>query len=256
MVVAMIALGVALSGSAIAAGLVTSAQIKDGTIRLVDINPSTKTSLKGQRGPQGPAGARGATGAAGATGAQGVAGPAGAKGATGATGATGPAGPAGQDGLSFASSEVYDIQQLDGGCDSGQEKWANDDESRLFVINPSENGLEYLVTRYDVGSFKTIVGTHFATNGACGVGTYTSIQTGHFDGVWTKKVSGNLDYQPFAADPAQGTWDAFLTAHFGANATATDVGYEFDYYNTCGQHWRDAYDGTTFSGSGTITNCP
>jgi hypothetical protein len=70
-------------------------------------------------------------------------------------------------------------------------------------------------------------------------------------------VSGNLDYQPFAADPAQGTWDAFLTAHFGAAATVSEVGYEFDYYSNCNNdHWRDAYDGTTFSGSGTITNCP
>lgn len=57
--------------------------------------------------------------------------------------------------------------------------------------------------------------------------------------------------------PASGTWDAFLAAFFGNSATVTDMSYEFDYYNACGDHWRDAaYPYPNFSGSGFIDNCP
>ena len=92
MIVAMIALGVTLSGSAMAAGLVTSAQIKDGTIR-----SSTSTRARSRRSRVTAARpvsvvrlAPGATGAAGATGAQGPVGQAGAQ---------GPVGPQGQQGV-------------------------------------------------------------------------------------------------------------------------------------------------------------
>ena len=67
-VIALVALVVASSGSAVAATLITSGKIKDGTIRLVDISSSAKKSLRGQTGKTGP---RGATGAPGATGAAG-----------------------------------------------------------------------------------------------------------------------------------------------------------------------------------------
>ncbi len=55
MIVAMIALAVALSGSAMAAGS-SPAQIEDGTIRLIDINPNAKDALEGGRGPAGQRG--------------------------------------------------------------------------------------------------------------------------------------------------------------------------------------------------------
>jgi hypothetical protein len=257
-IVATMALAVALSGgTAIAAGLVTSEQIKNGTIRMIDLHPSTAKALEGDRGPQG---ARGAQGVAGPAGPQGPVGPAGARGANGSNGSNGaqgpqgPQGPKGEDGFSMGTSRIYEVAQLDGGCDSGQEKWANDEIERLYTIEP-QGGLEYLVTRYDVGSFTTVAGKHFPVNGVCGAGTFTSAQEGTLEGVWTRKISGDLDYRPFA-DPTSGDWDSFITAHFGASATVTETGYEFDYYNDCGDHWRDAYDGTTFSGSGTIANCP
>ncbi len=64
MIVAMIALAVALSGTAVAGTtkLITGSQIANGTIKLADIHSSLKTALKGQRG---------ATGAQGLVGAQG-----------------------------------------------------------------------------------------------------------------------------------------------------------------------------------------
>jgi Collagen triple helix repeat (20 copies) len=103
MIVAMIALTVALSGTAVAGTkLITGTQIANGTIKLADIHSSAKTALKGQRG---------ATGAQGPVGAQGAQGPAGLPGATGAkgdTGATGAPGKDGKDGLSGLVTRHYD----------------------------------------------------------------------------------------------------------------------------------------------------
>ena len=72
MIVAMLALIAALAGTATAASLIKSKDIKNGTIRGKDIHKKTipaskltkaaRNSLKGQRGPQGlrgPAGAKG-----------------------------------------------------------------------------------------------------------------------------------------------------------------------------------------------------
>jgi hypothetical protein len=74
MVIALAALVLAASGSAVAASIITSAQIKNGTIQLKDISSNARKALKGQIGPAGATGAPGATGAVGATG------PAGAQG--------------------------------------------------------------------------------------------------------------------------------------------------------------------------------
>jgi hypothetical protein len=83
--IAMLALGVALGGTATAGtmGLIGSPQIKNHSIQVVDLSPAAVRALHGQRGTSGTSGyngARGATGAQGASGAQGVAGVAGASG--------------------------------------------------------------------------------------------------------------------------------------------------------------------------------
>lgn len=103
---------------------VTGDQIKDGSIRNVDVAADAAIAITkldstvasksyvdtavagavGPTGPTGPAGAAGATGSAGSAGATGPTGPAGAQGpagsngAAGATGPTGPTGPAGTNG--------------------------------------------------------------------------------------------------------------------------------------------------------------
>ena len=104
MIVAMIALAVALSGTAVAgtAKLVTSSQIANGTITLADIHSSAKAALKGQRGETG------AQGPVGAQGSQGSVGPQGATGAKGDTGAIGPAGAKGDKGDSGATG--YEVR--------------------------------------------------------------------------------------------------------------------------------------------------
>jgi hypothetical protein len=84
MVVALIALCVAMSGTsygadarAVVAKMVTGAQIKDGSIGLKDLSKSARKSLKGARGVAGAQGATGAQGAVGAAGPKGDLGPAG-----------------------------------------------------------------------------------------------------------------------------------------------------------------------------------
>ena len=64
MIVAMIALAVALSGTAVAGTtkLITGSQIANGTIKLADIHSSAKTALKGQSGATGAQGPEGAQG--------------------------------------------------------------------------------------------------------------------------------------------------------------------------------------------------
>lgn len=99
MVISLVALFVALSGTGYAAATkllpknsVGTKQVINGSLGTVDLSKKARAALKGNRGP---AGAAGAPGAAGPVGATGPAGPAGAAGAAGAVGATGPAGPAG-----------------------------------------------------------------------------------------------------------------------------------------------------------------
>lgn len=72
MVVALIALGVALGGSAVAGtGFITGAQIKDHSIGLNDLAPKAVAHLRGQRGPAGIDGADGLQGDQGPAGAAG-----------------------------------------------------------------------------------------------------------------------------------------------------------------------------------------
>ncbi len=89
MVVAMLALFVALTGTAVAttSALITGKQIKNSSITGLDIKNKSVTAadIKGQL--------RGARGVPGVAGPSGPAGPAGAAGAQGAQGIQGPAGP-------------------------------------------------------------------------------------------------------------------------------------------------------------------
>lgn len=90
---------------AVAGQLIISEDIKNGTIRGIDIKDGSIpiNKLRGNiRGAQGPAGTDGAPGPQGPAGPAGVAGPAGERGPAGpggATGATGQQGPAGDGGV-------------------------------------------------------------------------------------------------------------------------------------------------------------
>jgi hypothetical protein len=101
LIVAAVAVGFSVTGTAVAHGLITSHDIRNHTIELRDISPRALAYLHGQRGPAGPrgpvgrTGARGPAGPAGRTGAKGATGPTGPTGKTGATGAMGATGAAG-----------------------------------------------------------------------------------------------------------------------------------------------------------------
>ena len=68
LIAAVVAAVVAAASSTAATIIVTSKNIKDGTIQTVDISAKTKLALKGNRGPRGFQGAAGTAGAAGAPG--------------------------------------------------------------------------------------------------------------------------------------------------------------------------------------------
>lgn len=68
LVVAIIAVALASAGSAVAARMITSAQIKNGTIKKADLAPSVRAQLGGKRGPRGATGPEGSKGAAGVPG--------------------------------------------------------------------------------------------------------------------------------------------------------------------------------------------
>lgn len=76
------ALLVAGGGAATAAKLVTSSDIKNGTIKSADLSSSAKRALKGRTGVPGAPGARGPQGPQGAPGPQGPAGPSAVSGLT------------------------------------------------------------------------------------------------------------------------------------------------------------------------------
>jgi hypothetical protein len=58
-IIAALVVALAVTSGAGAAFVVTSKNIRNGTIQLVDINPRTKAALRGRRGPQGPPGVPG-----------------------------------------------------------------------------------------------------------------------------------------------------------------------------------------------------
>jgi hypothetical protein len=111
MVVAVIALVAALSGSAVAASLITSKQIKDGTIQPRDLSKSARTAIGGASGPAGPAGPVGPKGDKGDPGAQG---PKGDKGDPGLAGAKGEKGEPGTPGANGAPGSARAYAYING----------------------------------------------------------------------------------------------------------------------------------------------
>jgi Collagen triple helix repeat (20 copies) len=86
--IAGIVAAVVSAGSATAAFIVTSANIKNGTIQLVDLSPKAKRALKGRQGPEGPEGEPGLQGAQGQRGERGLQGEQGPEGDQGPPGSS------------------------------------------------------------------------------------------------------------------------------------------------------------------------
>jgi hypothetical protein len=93
MVVAIVALAMAMTGTGIAATnyiITSSSQVKNGSLSASDLSRGARRTLKGAAGARGATGAPGAAGVAGVAGAPGKDGKDGAAGKDGATGPTGP----------------------------------------------------------------------------------------------------------------------------------------------------------------------
>jgi hypothetical protein len=117
MIVAMLALLVALTGTSVAAtsALITGKNIKNGSITGMDVkNKSIGVADLARK-------ARGAPGARGPSGPAGPQGPAGARGDTGAAGAKGDPGISGYEIVSLASvSDSTSPKRVDAPCPSGK----------------------------------------------------------------------------------------------------------------------------------------
>lgn len=72
LIIAIVAVVLALTGSAIAATVITGNQIKNGSIGLKDLSKKARKALKGQKGQRGARGAQGPTGTAGTPGVAGT----------------------------------------------------------------------------------------------------------------------------------------------------------------------------------------
>jgi hypothetical protein len=99
LIIGVVALFIALGGTAVAAGVFSGTQIKRNSIPLNRLTSSARQTLSqpGPTGARGPAGAKGGNGARGQVGAKGDAGP---------QGAVGPQGPQGPIGKSFEPDHV------------------------------------------------------------------------------------------------------------------------------------------------------
>ena len=230
-----------------------------GDIKLSNCHPGFRPIHWNIRGRLGKRGVRG-VGTPGPRGSAGPTGPAGAKGGKGDNGDKGDKGDKGDRGPAGPSVDTFGpvhlVNRNDTGC-GGTEVWAHDTEDRFYVVEASQDGTGYTVTRYDVhGTFTTIPGAHHP--GDC-ANTFDNVpDQGKFNGVWTRQISGDFDYDPDATMPSSGSWDDFIGAFFARNGespTVKDLSYEFDYYN-CGFHWRDAaYPYPNIVDSGSIGDC-
>jgi hypothetical protein len=86
LIAAIVAAVIASTTATAATVVITSKNIKNGTIQTVDISAKAKRALKGNRGPRGPQGLRGIQGLPGASGPAGAAGPQGPSGPQGLPG--------------------------------------------------------------------------------------------------------------------------------------------------------------------------
>lgn len=226
-VIAVIALFVALSGSATAAVVINGKQIKKGTISEARLSKALKKKLKsksvnaapvagatgstgpqGVRGPQGNNGSDGSPGPQGAKGDQGVKGeqgdtgdageqgPRGAKGSQGPAGATGPAGPTGP-GLELAATFNDKSELISCGpirCD---------EELDITNATPGQVVINFRRETNIIAATATLTGTGVAADDAPGF-VRTKVQNTEGGGtitVYTGRAKGgsaNYENKPFS----------------------------------------------------------
>jgi Collagen triple helix repeat (20 copies) len=105
LIAAVVSAVIASTTATAATIVITSKNIKNGTIQTVDISAKAKRALKGNRGPRGLAGPQGPQGPTGVAGRAGPAGP---------EGPEGPEGPPGFDAATFWAQVAADGTLVDG----------------------------------------------------------------------------------------------------------------------------------------------
>lgn len=231
-----------------------------------------RANLRGPRGARGPSGravrgAAGQPGPAGAQGAQGAQGPQGAVGPKGDNGTQGPPGPAGADAFGVYR---FAMTNEDTGSPCGppenntQEVWADTESTRIWTIQPNDDG-SFNVVRYETeGTFTAIVGRRTPGAGAMSEpdceSRFETGSTGTFNGYIKFVVPADSGEVDFDGEPEDGSTGAFFEAIFpdwDDDPFNHIAAYEFNYHNDCEDHWRDeGRPVDDIDGTGDILDCP
>jgi Collagen triple helix repeat (20 copies) len=262
LLIAAMAVIIAAGASAGSAGLITSTQIKNHTIQLVDISPNAAHALRGQRGALGLNGSQGITGV---NGANGLNGPKGDKGDTGAAGAAstvpgpkGDTGATGPPGLSGIKSPLVFGPYNSGGLDSSvcgnpdgtEHDWATDTYTRTYTVTPQSNGTFQVTELFD-GTFVTVAG---ASPNTCDVTIPAGI-TGTMYGDYAVVVPTASGFNFKAVCPAGCTTKQFFTAFFGKPASFIDSAtYAWQFHYTADNPAQGTWDNTDHGNTGNITS--
>ena len=226
-----IALALALAGGAWARKryvITSSAQVKNGSLKLADLSKGARQDLKGAQGQAGPAGPKGDTGSQGPKGEQGE------KGEKGEKGETGPRGPQG----SLVNYEV--------------------DNGAAWALSNMPNALKNADGGYEDAGVVVDLGPAGSFAGIAVKGTSTGGEL--LDNVWI--TDGGEAFAPgyhlFSAGPADfsyysdngdGTWsplDAKAAAN-GGNLSTAELAHTYAGYEAY------AWVGVTSDGSSTVT---
>lgn len=185
MLVALLALVMASTGSAVAASLITSKQIKDGTIQTKDISKKAQAALKGNSGAPGAQGATGPQGPKGDKGDPGTPGTNGINGTDGTNGADGTARAYAQTALGNGSLVAARTKNFDGISKPG---------TGIFCVHLAPG------TGIDPDATPALAGVEFgnttvaafaetrASNGSCSAGEY-EVRTFNAAGTATDNIS-------------------------------------------------------------------
>lgn len=147
-VVALLALFIALGGTAVAANhyLITSTS---------QIKPSVLKTLKGAQGAPGASGKTGPSGPPGSSGSPGTGGSAGATGPAGPAGPAGPTGPAGVKGQAGSGGTLSPLTEVEGPEAEGEE-----DEGLYVAVSEAKCGAgESAVSGGSLEAFGEVVGS-------------------------------------------------------------------------------------------------
>ena len=254
LLIAAMAVIIAAGASAGSAGLITSTQIKNHTIQLVDISPNAAHALRGQRGALGLNGSQGITGV---NGANGLNGPKGDKGDTGAAGTAstvpgpkGDTGATGPPGLRGINSPLVFGPYNSGGLDSSVcgNDWATDTYTRTYTVTPQSDG-SFQVTELFDGTFVTQAGD---SPNDCNV-TIPAGTTGTMYGDYAVVVPTASDCNFKAACPSGCTTRQFFTAFFGKPASFIDSAtYAWQFHYAADNPAHGTWDNTDHGNTGNI----